>query len=76
MNPAALKLTQIDPIHHSSFIIHHSESALQELDETGYWLELLAESGIINATRLDSLQNEANELTAILVVSVIKVKTR
>ena len=31
------------------------EVALQELDETGYWLDLLAEGGIVPATRLQDL---------------------
>ena len=52
------------------------EGALQELDETAYWLELLAESGIVKGTRLDPLKSEADELTAILVASVKKVKAR
>ena len=43
------------------------EAGLQELEETAYWLELLVESEIVEATRLNDLQQEANELTAILV---------
>jgi four helix bundle protein len=43
------------------------EGGLQELDETAYWLELLVDSGIVEKTRLYDLQQEANELTAILV---------
>jgi four helix bundle protein len=31
------------------------EGGLQELDETGYWLELLAESGIVPGERLAAL---------------------
>ena len=31
------------------------EGALQELDETLYWLEMIAESGVVAASRLDSL---------------------
>ncbi len=38
---------------------------LKELEETAYWLELLAESGILPATRLTALQDECNQLTAI-----------
>jgi four helix bundle protein len=45
-------------------------SALQELEETQYWLELLAESGIVPPSRLIGLQTEANELTAIFVRSI------
>lgn len=39
---------------------------LKELDETAYWLELLAESGIVLPAKLASLQDEANQLLAIL----------
>jgi four helix bundle protein len=50
--------------------ISKMEGSLQELDETGYWLELLAESGIMSAEKLIDLQKENNELTAIFVTSV------
>lgn len=43
------------------------EGALQELEETTYWLELLVEGGLIAAERLAPLRQEAHELTAILV---------
>jgi four helix bundle protein len=46
------------------------EVALQELDETVYWLELLVEGGVIPENRLSGLMAEANELIAILVSSV------
>ena len=52
------------------------EGALQELDETTYWLELLADSGTIARSRLSSLQDEAQELIAILVTIVKRVKSR
>lgn len=38
---------------------------LKELEETAYWLELLAESGILPSDRLAPLQDECNQLTAI-----------
>ena len=56
--------------------INKMESGLQELDETAYWLELLAESGVFPANRLESLRKEADELTAIFVTIVTKVKER
>ena len=56
--------------------ISKMQSGLQELDETSYWLELLVEAGIVKAARLQSLQNEANELTAIFVSSVKTAKSR
>ncbi len=49
---------------------------LQELEETGYWLELLAESGLVKPERLDDLLNETNELTAILVTCIKNAKDR
>ncbi len=47
--------------------------ALQELDETAYWLELLVESGITSATKLDDLRQETDELIAIFVTIAKKV---
>ena len=38
---------------------------LKEADETAYWLELLAESGIVKTTRLAPLLDECNQLLAI-----------
>jgi four helix bundle protein len=46
------------------------EGSLQELDETGYWLELLAESKIMPVDQLTDLRKENDELTAIFVASV------
>jgi four helix bundle protein len=43
------------------------EGALQELEETAYWLELLGEGEVVSSTRLADLMEEANQLTAILV---------
>lgn len=40
--------------------------ALEEADESLFWLELLEESGIVSATKLANLKQEADELTAIL----------
>ena len=50
--------------------INKMEGSLQELDETGYWLELLSESKIMPAERLVDLQKENDELTGIFVASV------
>ena len=55
-------------------VISKIEGGLQELEETQYWLELLAESEIVPEDRLSSLLQEADELTAILVTCVKKVK--
>jgi four helix bundle protein len=45
------------------------EAGQQELDETSYWLELLVDSGIVPAGRLEALRKEADELMAIFVTS-------
>lgn len=39
---------------------------LKELDESSYWLELLAESSIVPPSKLASLQDETSQLLAIL----------
>jgi four helix bundle protein len=52
------------------------EVGLQELEETVYWFELLAESRIVQPERLSLLFQEADELTAILVTCVKRVKGR
>ena len=57
-------------------MISKFETALQELDETLYWLELIIESGILRAARLAPLMAEANEIIAILVSSVRTIKRR
>jgi four helix bundle protein len=49
---------------------------LKELDETSYWLELLVEGEIFPADRLASLQDECNQLIAILTTICKKVKDR
>lgn len=45
------------------------EVGLQELEETIYWLELLAESGIVRPSQSEDLRSEADQLLAILVAS-------
>ncbi len=56
--------------------VNKLQGALQELDETAYWLELLAASGIVASAKLASLRKETDELIAILVTIVTKVKRR
>jgi four helix bundle protein len=41
--------------------------SLRELEETGYWLELLSEAGIARSDELQKLRTECDELTAIFV---------
>ena len=52
------------------------EGALQELDESEYWLEILADGDFVARHRLQPLQTETNELISILVSIVKKVKGR
>lgn len=52
------------------------EGALQELEETRYWLELLAAERLAPEAELESLTDEVGELTAILITSVRTVKSR
>jgi four helix bundle protein len=52
------------------------EGGLQELDETAYWLELLVEADIVPADKPNPLLTETDELIAIFVTIVTKVKKR
>ena len=45
------------------------EIVLEEADESAFWLELIIESGVLPAVKIDSLLKEANELTAIFATS-------
>ena len=56
--------------------INKVESSLQELGETGYWLELFKDSGILSAEKLNPLLKETDELIAIFVTIVKKVKNK
>ena len=52
------------------------ESALQELDETAYWFELLIEGEVVAAPLMTGLVREADELIAMLTASVKTIKGR
>lgn len=52
------------------------EGGLQELEETLYWLELLAHAKIISIQKTQPLLREADELIAIFVTMVKKVKAK
>jgi len=47
-----------------------------ELDETGLWLELIVESGLLPARRMTPLLAEADELLRIVVTIIKNVKRR
>ena len=42
----------------------------EEADESGFWLELIAEAELLAAVKTEALLREANELTAIAVASI------
>ena len=50
--------------------ISKSSVALEEADESVYWMELLVEGGLAPAAELNVLIKEGNELVAILTASV------
>ena len=52
------------------------EGALQEIEETSYWLELLTGSALVAARRAAPLVIEAGELTAMLAASARTAKRR
>jgi four helix bundle protein len=52
------------------------EGALQELEESEYWLELLGESGLVSEQRLADVKKETGELKGIFVSIVRKTKAR
>jgi four helix bundle protein len=41
----------------------------EEADESGFWLELIVDAGLMKATRVKPLLDEASAITAILVAS-------
>ncbi|MBY0458249.1 MAG: four helix bundle protein [Gemmataceae bacterium] len=57
-------------------IISKWGGALQELEETSYWLELLAEAEVVPAAQLTDLMRECGELIAITTTCVKNVKGR
>jgi four helix bundle protein len=54
--------------------ISKTEGALQEVDEAGYWLELIQDSGIETDSAMNALRAEARELLAISVAITRKAK--
>ena len=60
----------------NSEFISKMSSSLQELDETGYWLELLVEGEFVKAEKLAGLQDETEKLTAIFAASIRTSKSK
>ena len=56
--------------------VSKTEGVLQEVDEAGYWLELIEESGIKTDSAIRSLRAEAKELLAIFVAITRTAKQR
>ena len=50
-------------------------NSLMELEETGYWFELLTDSGIVASHKMNGLAAECDELIAIFVTSIKKSKS-
>lgn len=48
----------------------------EEADETLFWIELLAESGIVPITRLESIMQEATEILKIMATTRKNVKSK
>ena len=42
---------------------------IEEADESGYWMELITEGELLPAARVESLMDEADQITAIMVAS-------
>ena len=42
----------------------------EEVDETGYWIELLVETGLVKSSLVESLLSESSQLTAIIIASI------
>ncbi len=57
-------------------VINKFEGALQELDETDYWLDLLCKSNIVSENKLQPLKQETSELIAIFVTIVTNLKRK
>ncbi|MEX2162302.1 MAG: four helix bundle protein [Anaerolineales bacterium] len=49
--------------------------ALEEADESLYWMELLVESGLVSKKRISDLLDEANQIVSILAASSKTVRT-
>lgn len=48
----------------------------EEADESVYWIEMLMDAGVMGESKLGPLLKEANEITAIIVATIISAKRR
>jgi four helix bundle protein len=60
----------------SADFINKLEGALQELEESLYWIDLLRDGNFVPAKKLESLSTETNELIAILTTIVKTTKAK
>jgi four helix bundle protein len=62
----------------SADFVHKLAIAQKECDETIYWLELLKETGFINESEFNSMNNEATKLLKIIrsIILTTKQKTQ
>ena len=59
-----------------SDFIHKMGIALKEARESLYWLHLLAESGIVRLSKLESLIKETDEIVAVIGSIIVNTKRR
>jgi len=52
------------------------ESAMQEVEESGYWLELLVRSEILTAVLVESLVKDCSEISKMMIASIRTIKAR
>jgi len=57
-------------------MIHKLSSVEEEADESLLWMELLVESDLIKASRLNALMAEANAILAMVVASIRTLRGR
>lgn len=60
----------------SADLIHKLSIVEEEADESMYWLELLADSGIVPEKKLTELHGDINSITAMTVASIKTLRAR
>lgn len=55
---------------------HKIKICQEEADESCLWIEYIIEAGLLPASKLNNLLNEAQQLTAIMTASAITIKKR
>ena len=57
-------------------MVHKLSIVEEEADETLYWMELLADAGIVSENKLAKLHSDINEILAMTVVSIKTMRSR